>query len=403
MKIGILHWGYPPIIGGVETHLSLMGPQLVRLGHEVAILTGVHSDTPNSYMDNGVHIKRIPIMDLNWLFRRGFVNLAGEIRREIGKFLDEYHVEIIHAHNMHYFSELHAHILEQEAEKRMIPIVLTAHNVWDDAECVSLTRDIHWDEVIAVSNYIKTELEGYGLDMKRITTIHHGIEGKPFFEGNAEEAKKRYPQLEGKKVIFHAARISLAKGCAVSVKAFRLVKEEIPEAMLVMAGTRNVIDWGAYQQREIAYIKQLLDMFNLDDYTLIDHYDLQFIPHMFAAADVVLYPSIFAEPFGIVMLEGMAAAKPVIISRSGGMPEIIKNRVNGFVVEPRDHRALAKTIIRLLRHPDLAREIGAKGRETFKQKYYLERMVDQTVAVYRRALERRISTRPLPRSMIAGG
>ncbi len=389
MKIAVIHWGYPPVIGGVETHLAQLCPALVRCGHKVSLLTGSHEESRSSYVDRGVWIKRLPIMDLNWLYRRGFAGLRQEIEREVALFLDKSRAEIVHAHNMSYFSPIHARALQAETARRHIPLVLTAHNTWDDAEFMTLTRTISWDHIIAVSHYIKMELIGCGISPRDITVVHHGIDGKQFFEATPKEAWKKYPMLKGKKVIFHPARLGLAKGCAVSVRAFRLVKARIPNAFLVMAGTKNIIDWGAYQQKEIAYIVQLLEIFNLQRDTLIDHYPLEFMPAMYAASDVCLYPSIFSEPFGLVMLEAMAAAKPIIVSRAGGMPEIIKSRVNGFVVPPRDHIVLAKTIIRLLEHPELYRQVAKKGREVFQQKYYLERMVDQILAVYQKEIEKK--------------
>ena len=72
MKIAMLHWGFPPIIGGVETHLSLLGPELVKKGHAVSLLTGSIGNHKVNHKYNKMDIKRSPLFDLNWLSERGF-------------------------------------------------------------------------------------------------------------------------------------------------------------------------------------------------------------------------------------------------------------------------------------------------------------------------------------------
>lgn len=384
----MIHWGYPPVIGGVETHLLLLGPALVKKGHSVSLLTGAHADSPSKFIDKGVHITRLPIMDLNWLYRRGFANLEKEIRNSVNAFLDSSKADVLHVHNMHYFSEMHARVVEAEAKRRRIPLILTAHNIWADSLCVKLTRDIKWDRIIAVSDFIKRALEGFGLNEKLAVTIHHGIEGGPFFRASGKEAYARYPMLQGKRVLFHSARMGLAKGSDVVVQAFRLIKEKVPDAFLVLAGTKNIIDWGESQQHDIAYVLELLDLFNLRGDTLIDQYPIGLMPAMYAASEVVVYPSTSPEPFGIAMLEAFASAKPLVVTRSGGMPEVVRHGVSGYIVEPFNHQALANTVTRLFKNSALAQKIGKRGREEFKLHYSLSRMVGEIVHVYRDTIKK---------------
>ena len=383
----MIHWGYPPVIGGVETHLSQLCPWFVREGHEVSLFTGSHKDEPrDEYTERGVHIVRRPMMDLNWLYERGFTNLSDEIARQIAAFLDVSRPDVIHAHNLHYFSELHAKAFEREAKLRNIPLVLTAHNMWDDAQNLEMTRDIAWDHIIAISHYINREILGCGIEPSRISMIHHGIDGTSFHQAQKEMALTKYPKLRGGKVVFHPARMGLAKGSSVILKAFRLVKERVPEAVLVLAGTKNVIDWGRSQEGEVAYILQLADIFGLKNDIVIDFFSHASIPPMYAAADVCVYPSIHAEPFGLVMLESMASGKPIVVTQSGGMPEIVAEGENGYVVEPRNHIALAERISQLLRNPEKARAIGARGLELFNERYTLAHMAEKMVALYQRVI-----------------
>jgi glycosyltransferase involved in cell wall biosynthesis len=80
-------------------------------------------------------------------------------------------------------------------------------------------------------------------------------------------------------------------------------------------------------------------------------------------ASLLVVPSLWPEPFGIVGLEAMARALPVVAYRSGGIPEWLEDRVTGLLVEPGDVDALAAAIDRLLGDPALARAMGRAGQE----------------------------------------
>ncbi|MCK5235949.1 MAG: glycosyltransferase family 4 protein, partial [Deltaproteobacteria bacterium] len=218
LNIAHIHWGFPPIVGGVETHLSIMLPEMVKLGHNVSLLTGVAERAKVRYEYKGVKINRVPLMDLNWLYKRGLMGLKKEILKMFEDFIYEYNPHVIHCHNMHYFSEVHIRTLQQLAKDRGIPLVLTTHNVWDDLLFLELTLRIKWAHIIAVSHFIKRELMGIGCNDEKITVIHHGIDTDKFKASvNTRRLMKKYQQLKDRRVIFHPARTGLAKGCDVSL------------------------------------------------------------------------------------------------------------------------------------------------------------------------------------------
>ncbi len=297
LRIAEMHWGYPPIIGGVETHLAMMLPIMVDWGHEVYLLTGSAEGFKVKYTDDGVHIRRSPFMDLNWLFKRGLMGIENDVTKLYTSFINEAKPDIMHVHNMHYFSKPHVRLLEEMCQKKGIPLVLTAHNVWDDVLYLDLTRNIRWDHIIAVSHYIRKELIGAGCDEDQVTTVHHGVDTS-VFKPNASTTStyKNYPQLKGKQIIFHPARMGIAKGCDVTIKAFSIIRKTFPNAMLVMAGSKNIIDWGASQQKDIAYFVDLIRHYGMEEHILIDAFALEEMPGLYAASDVVVYPSTAMEP-----------------------------------------------------------------------------------------------------------
>jgi len=386
LNIAQLHWGFPPIIGGVETHLNTILPEMVKRGHKVSLLTGSVEGVRAKYKFRGMEIQRTPLMDLNWLYKRGLQGLNGEVLETFNKFLKNCKPDIIHCHNMHYFSKLHAKTIEHLAEEKNIPIILTVHNTWDDILFLELTRKIKWAHIIAVSHYIKKELIGIGCDDRKITVIHHGVDTKKLNPNvSSEKIKKKHPQLKNKKVIFHPARMGLAKGCDTSIKALNLIKDRFPDVLLILAGTKNIIDWGETQQKDIAYLVDLINSLGLTDHVLIDMFTLDEMAQIYGIAQVCLYPSSVGEPFGLTMLEALSSAKPMIVTKAGGMPEIIRDGINGYVVPVRDFEALASRTIQLLANVRLCRRLGYTGRQIVESHYTKEIVTKNTLEIYKEA------------------
>ncbi len=387
LNIAHLHWGFPPVIGGVETHLTILLPALVKMGHKVNLLTAVFEGEKAEDTYKGVGIFRQPIMDLNWLSKRGIIGLAEEVKSVFKKFIDRTKPDCIHAHNMHYFSKIHALALQDLSAKNGIPLFLTAHNVWDDNLFLDLTKKIKWAHIIAVSHFIKREIIGTGYSHRKITVIHHGIDHRIYSSKvNPQAVFKKYPILKGKKVVFHPARMGLAKGCDVSIKAMRIIKERFPDSILVLAGSKNIIDWTQSQQKDIAYMVSLVKALRLEDNILIEAFALVDMPRLYAASSVCVYPSTASEPFGLTMLEAISSARPMVVTETGGMPEIIKDGVNGFIVPVKDFESLASRIIQLLANKDLRDRLGYTGRQMVEQQFTKEIVTENTLRLYRKFL-----------------
>ncbi len=367
--------------------MTIILPEMRRRGHQVSLLTGSNESSRTRYSYEGVQINRSPLLDLNWLYDRGLDGLEQDIRRYFSRHLDEIRPEVIHAHNFHYFSRPHAYILTAEARKRNIPVILTAHNVWDDSLFLELTHDILWDHIIAVSHFIKREFIGVGIDDRRIRVIHHGVD-QTRFNRPADGILIQYPRLKDRKIVFHPARMGLAKGCDVSIKAVNLLKERYPDIILILAGSKNIIDWGATQQKDIAYMVNLIKYFGMEDNCLIDFFPLETMYLLYSICDICVYPSSVSEPFGLAMLEAMASAKPIIVTKVGGMSEIISNGINGYLIPAHDCEALAEKIRLLLEDGRLRRRLGYTGQRMIEAMYTRERVAEENIELYRETISR---------------
>jgi glycosyltransferase involved in cell wall biosynthesis len=157
--------------------------------------------------------------------------------------------------------------------------------------------------------------------------------------------------------------------------------------MLVLAGAKNIIDWGETQQKDIAYLVRLIKHFNLEKNCLIDAYSLEEMKQLYAASDICVYPSSSGEPFGLTMLEAMATAKPMIITNSGGMPEVINDGINGYVIPIRDFELLAAKIKNLLGDKRLRNRLGYTGRQIVESQYTKERVTKDILSVYKNSFK----------------
>jgi len=121
------------------------------------------------------------------------------------------------------------------------------------------------------------------------------------------------------------------------------------------------------------------------------------IPALMKASDVILLPS-HREPFGLSILEGMFAGKPLLVSSSGGIPEIVTNDREGIVFPARDVAALAKAIVLLVEDPALRHRLGEEAYRTANRRFLLSKMIDDTEAYYREIVRKAGSSQSFTQS-----
>jgi glycosyltransferase involved in cell wall biosynthesis len=104
---------------------------------------------------------------------------------------------------------------------------------------------------------------------------------------------------------------------------------------------------------------------------------------VFADLDVLCVPS-FEEPFGLVVIEGMAMRRAVVAYSSGALPEIVTAGVDGLLVAPQDVDGLADALVQALDDAELRRRLGEAGRQTVLARFAATRQADEVLAIYRR-------------------
>jgi glycosyltransferase involved in cell wall biosynthesis len=259
--------------------------------------------------------------------------------------------------------------------------------VWDEEIFLDLTVHFPWDHIIAVSHFIKREIAGCGFDDARITVVHHGIDTGMFRRRtDIEPLYGKYPRLKGKRVMFHPARISLGKGAMTSIKAAGIVRKNIDNVLLVLAGSGNIIDWDAHMDGDMKYISALVRALGLEDNIHIDSFSIEQMAELYNLSEVCVYPSSAQEPFGLTMLEAQASEKAIVVTRAGGMAEIIHDGINGYVVPVRHHEDLAHRVLTLMNDAGLRQRLGTVGRTNVLTHFTKEIMAAATLDVYRAVL-----------------
>ncbi len=407
MRICVTHYAYPPITGGVETHLLDLCHELVDQGHEVHALVGPFPGLPEREVQHGVTIHRRPELDIEAVRRRKIA--AGidadtpwkpfqeELTAFYRQFMHDYNIDVVHAHNFHHFLPEYALALTTLHDQGL-PTILTIHEMWGEFICQNLLEKTHWDAIIAVGAHVRRDVEKSVPGLANVSTVLHGTNTVMFNPDVSDDGLRAELGLEGRPVILHPARMLPWKGVHVSVAALREVARKFPEVAMVITDTEQIIDWinelGSYKKD----ILNTIERDGLQKNVVRRSFNYFELPKAYALADVVIYPTTGEEPFGLVPLEAMACARPVIVSRSGGLVESVINNVTGYIIDRDNPQQLADRLIQLLGDPALRQRMGEAGREHVECNFSRQRMVEQTVRLYQSALRaaRQRSRTPIP-------
>ncbi len=172
-------------------------------------------------------------------------------------------------------------------------------------------------------------------------------------------------------VIGLVGRITRWKGQHVFIRAAELVRRKFPNAKFQIVGA-PLFGEEAYELE----IRQLVRSLGLEDCIEFTGFRKD-VAELVAAMDVLVHASITGEPFGQVIIEGMAAGKPIVATDGGGVPEIVVDELTGLLVPMGEHEPMARAICRLLADPVTADDMGLRGRERVKACFTIQRTAQQ--------------------------
>ena len=395
MNICMTHYAFHPTTGGVESHLLDLCVELVRQGHTVHALVGSLAGQPERSEVQGVQIHRTDLMNPEWIrdrkTERGIPaestdpDILASMQQMYSDFVDAHDIDVAHGHNFHHFVPEHALALTALWEQGL-PNLLTVHEVWSAFICEDLLERAKWDYVITFCDHVTRGIQEQAPHLDNIRKIFPGIDTSLFSPDNRDPKWADRLGLHDRPVIIHPARMLPWKGVIYSVRAMEIVREEFPDALLIVTDTEDIVDWIRELKGYKQEILQAIEERGLQDNIVTQPFPYVELPWVYNCCEVVIYPTIGEEPFGLVPVEGMACGKPVVVTRSGGMVESVVDGETGFIIDKRDPEALAEKLLLLLRDKELAGRLGRNGRQRATTVFTCDRMARETAALYRSAL-----------------
>lgn len=219
----------------------------------------------------------------------------------------------------------------------------------------------------------------------RVVVLHNGFpqkEFEPVSEDRIAAFIRRW-SVVGFERVGVVGRIKLGrKGQDIFVQAASRLARQFPQARFLIVGSPF-----PGNEDQLRRLTLLIDALGIKDRVILTG-EVEDIPAVFSALDVVVLPSGTPEPFGGVVIEAMALGRPVVGTAIGGTPEQIQDGVTGFLVPPNDPDALAEAVRELLADPVRREEMGRQGRRRFLEAFEFEPFYVRMMNVYRVLLNR---------------
>ena len=401
MRILMLTQFYQPIIGGEERLVQDLCVELVQRGHEVSVATLWHAGSKEYETNRGVQIFRIrsTTQRASWLYkesqRRHVPPLPDpEATWALRRILARVRPEVVHAHNWLMYSFLPLNW------RRRIPLVVTLHDyglicatrrlVYHDTmcsgpgplKCLTCSMQHYGRTKGVVTTLAQRMMNAVGLRMvdmflpiSNAVAVGNGLPASslPFqvipdfvpdhIDAIQSNTDSYIGQLPNEDYILFVGDLSREKGIHILLRAYAQLRDAPP---LVLIG-RKCPDTPANFPPNVMFLAS---------------WPHAAVMEAWRRCSIAIAPSVWSEPFGLVVIEAMASGRPVIASRTGGIPDIIIDNHTGLLVPPGDPTALRSALERLLADRDLRERMGTAGERRAKD-FQASAVVPRIEQVYR--------------------
>jgi len=366
MKIALVSPYDFSVPGGVVKHIYYLARHFREMGHDVKVIAPCsREDSPLSEYLVKVSSLVVGIPSAGSVAR---VSVSPLVYRKAKKILEEENFDVVHIH---------------EPLTPMLPVAVlrhsktlnigTFHAYRPDPHPVLEYSDVllrrlanKLDGRIAVSMAAKDYISRYFPGDYRI--IPNGVD-LDFFQSRAKPIERF---CDGRPNVLFVGRLEKRKGFGFLLDAFKIVRAEVPQARLLVVGAFDDDDKKPF----VEYVRRN----RIHGVRFIGRVPEEELPRYYHTCDVFCAPSLGYESFGMVLVEAMAAGKPVVASAIPGYTEVVKSGAEGLLVPPGDSQALARAIIHLLNNPQLREWMGEMGRR--KAARYSWRQIASEVLEY---------------------
>jgi glycogen(starch) synthase len=408
LRIGFFVWEYPPtLVGGLGTYAEYITKEYIALGHDVTVFTLNNGKLKTREIMGGIEVHRPQIADASNVFP---MFVAEDLRKwgtnirffndiflynilSSTKFINDlikkegYKFDITCVHD--WLSGISGIITKNETD---VPVVFHVHSTeWgrsggQGSETVShiesQTAQIA-DRVITVSYAMRDDLVKHGWPAGKISVVWNGVDPERYDPAKvkaevAQKIREKYGIPDDGFMLLFLGRLTWVKGVRNLLQAMPSILREYPKTKLVILG----------RGEEQSDLVEMASRLGVKDNIA---YNFEFVPEneriaQYVASNACVFPSVY-EPFGIVSLEAMSLAKPIIVGAQGvvGFREQvvpIGEDQNGVHVNGNDPSDIAWGIKEVLREPERAKKWGENGRKRVIQYFTWRKAAEQTLQIY---------------------
>ncbi len=375
----------PPIRGGAaELFIEQVAGRLP--GWQVVVLCRSDPELPGHERRGTVEYIRLPLT--GWRFRlyKRYRHLWPWYEYRVWQQITEIRPDLIHVHNR----PLVAGYLQARLQGR-IPVILHLHNLAESLgrrERPAPGGETPVAACLACSRFVlERERHRLGRGAASYFVVYNGVAAEGFpcrwqEPGLGQEVRQRYGLGQAPVVLF-VGKVRESKGVGILLAAMAEVWQQVPEAILLLAGGT---EYGRGRtDRQTPFYRHLQDQLQAaaGRVVMTGFIPPQEIAAVYQAGDVFVGPSQVEEGLGIVFLEAMASGLPVIASRRGGIPEIVRDGVQGYLMARHDdQRELAALILRLLTDVPARERLGRQGCQWVREHFTWEHIAARLVQVY---------------------
>jgi len=351
LNIGVFTDSYKPYTSGVVTSIGTFRDELERQGHTVHIFAPGYP----YYRDREPNIHRFASVPAPG---NPDYTLAIPVSPRIYALNKKLGLDLVHVHSPFILGLYGAKV----ARRYQLPLVFTYHTMYDQyvhyvPVARELARDVtvkysrHFcnqcDLVIAPSSEVREMVGQHGIQTP-VAVIPTGVPLRKFAQGD-DEWLRRYYQIDKEKLIcLFVGRLTKEKNIDFLLKAFREVRDEQPDAVLVIVATGPL-------EEELKALTVDLGLELGADVIFTGYLSNENLVNAYRGADLFTFGSV-TETQGLVLIEAMAAGTPVVAIRAGGVPDMVEHEVDGLLTDY-NQREFVEQIIRVLSDHDLRQRL----------------------------------------------
>jgi glycosyltransferase involved in cell wall biosynthesis len=297
--------------------------------------------------------------------------------RALRSIVKEEHVDLIHANN-DVLSNHNAVLASMLTRTPLVVHVRWLHSYRHDASWlldVVLARRAR--RMIFMAEGIARSCRPLHVPARRQLVLDDPFDVTDYLADGDDDLRHELLLDPAQRVILHVGRLARWKGQEVLIDAMTKVLDASPDAIALLVGSSTDPDGAAYEQD----LKRQVARLDLTDRVIFVGARRD-VPSFLKLADVVVHSSTTPEPFGRVVVEAMAAGRPIVAADEGGVPEIIDAGRTGVLVKPRDPACLADALIAVLDDPEGAAAMGLRAQDEVRSRFSLERHGAALLGIY---------------------